>query len=477
MFASLTGCGHLSGTRGRPQYSVADLSTYGDFARTERLNGYRDYAGKVVKVAPRNGMNWEDYSMACFFNCNITEARKYEITVTMSLFAEKPSTKPVISAYKPSEKVWYTPSKINRDGPSSIGLVIHKDMDDSYEQFGGDAVPVSKDRWMDLTFTETIEFEDTGTIQIYLEGNSEYQGLIDCTLYIRDFRVSVKPIFKLLALTFDGGPSDFTEEVLDKLDEYEIHGTFFLMGMNIDALNPVYDYDLDFADRREVSDWRKEIVKRIAEEGHDAANFTYTHNYLGGGKLGSDDGIDPQVMIYNIPLLPSYSATNYPLSEADIRMEIDDTQTAIQKAVYGDSSYRNYPPVSRFFRAPYNPDPAVAKNLNNVTRSLGLPIILGTGYSGFDFHSSALTIADSIYKSVEPWEIINIKFRIADTMIDEDSNLFYAQELNTLIMDIIDILVPRMLEEEYEFVTLSYMAEKRGLPLVPGAVYSSFRPD
>ncbi len=62
---------------------------------------------------------------------------------------------------------------------------------------------------------------------------------------------------KAIALTFDDGPSDYTEELLDGLLEYEVSVTFFVIGNKAEK--------------------RPEIVKRAYDEGHLIGNHTYNH--------------------------------------------------------------------------------------------------------------------------------------------------------------------------------------------------------
>ena len=62
---------------------------------------------------------------------------------------------------------------------------------------------------------------------------------------------------KAIALTFDDGPSDYTEELLDGLLEYEVNVTFFVIGNKAEK--------------------RPEIVKRAYDEGHLIGNHTYNH--------------------------------------------------------------------------------------------------------------------------------------------------------------------------------------------------------
>ncbi|MBA4131060.1 MAG: polysaccharide deacetylase [Hyphomicrobium sp.] len=66
---------------------------------------------------------------------------------------------------------------------------------------------------------------------------------------------------KLLALTFDDGPSRaFTGKVLDILQEKKVKATFFVVGAN-SALEP-------------------DLLRRMYREGHDIGNHTFTHPNL-----------------------------------------------------------------------------------------------------------------------------------------------------------------------------------------------------
>lgn len=65
---------------------------------------------------------------------------------------------------------------------------------------------------------------------------------------------------RVIYLTFDDGPnSTSTGNILDILKEYNVKGTFFLVGNRIKG--------------------REEILKRIHNEGHGIGLHSYTHNY------------------------------------------------------------------------------------------------------------------------------------------------------------------------------------------------------
>ncbi|GAA2655249.1 polysaccharide deacetylase family protein [Streptomyces lunalinharesii] len=66
---------------------------------------------------------------------------------------------------------------------------------------------------------------------------------------------------KCVALTFDAGPSENTNRLLDILKENKAHATFFMLGKNHVAERPAE-------------------VKRIDAEGHELANHTWSHKIL-----------------------------------------------------------------------------------------------------------------------------------------------------------------------------------------------------
>lgn len=65
---------------------------------------------------------------------------------------------------------------------------------------------------------------------------------------------------KLLAITFDDGPSRYTDELLDGLKERGAKATFFMVGSNVNAF--------------------PDTIKRMKDEGHQLATHTMSHANL-----------------------------------------------------------------------------------------------------------------------------------------------------------------------------------------------------
>ncbi|MGL4740696.1 MAG: polysaccharide deacetylase family protein [Sarcina sp.] len=78
---------------------------------------------------------------------------------------------------------------------------------------------------------------------------------------------------KEIYLTFDDGPSEYTNKALAILSKYDVHATFFVLGESLENKG---------AD---------EILKKTIRNGHAIANHTYTHDYkklYNGGNVDVD---------------------------------------------------------------------------------------------------------------------------------------------------------------------------------------------
>ncbi|MFI6595199.1 polysaccharide deacetylase family protein [Nonomuraea sp. NPDC050536] len=124
---------------------------------------------------------------------------------------------------------------------------------------------------------------------------------------------------KCLALTFDDGPGKYAGKLLDTLKKYNAKATFFLEGQYVHA-RPAY-------------------VKRMAQEGHELGNHSYTH--------------------------PNF--TN--LEPEAIRSEIQKTQDAVKKA-------SGVTPT--LLRPPYG---MADTQVSDVAAEFGMPMILWTAGS------------------------------------------------------------------------------------------------
>ncbi|MFH8574698.1 polysaccharide deacetylase family protein [Streptomyces zaomyceticus] len=120
---------------------------------------------------------------------------------------------------------------------------------------------------------------------------------------------------KCIALTFDAGPGKDTPRLLDILKEKQVPATFFLLGSKHVDRYP-------------------QVVKRIADEGHEVANHTWTHRIL------TD------------------------LDESEVRDELSRTQDAVEK-ITGHKPTLMRPPQGR-----------TDGTVSDVSKDLGLAQIL-----------------------------------------------------------------------------------------------------
>lgn len=65
---------------------------------------------------------------------------------------------------------------------------------------------------------------------------------------------------KQIAITFDDGPTTFTNAILQTLSSYKVPATFFMIGKNIQG--------------------NEELVKQVISQGHTIGNHTFSHSFF-----------------------------------------------------------------------------------------------------------------------------------------------------------------------------------------------------
>jgi peptidoglycan/xylan/chitin deacetylase (PgdA/CDA1 family) len=65
---------------------------------------------------------------------------------------------------------------------------------------------------------------------------------------------------RVVALTFDDGPSEWTAPILDVLETHRARGTFFVLGQAIEG--------------------REDLLRRAVVRGHELGNHTWSHPHL-----------------------------------------------------------------------------------------------------------------------------------------------------------------------------------------------------
>jgi peptidoglycan/xylan/chitin deacetylase (PgdA/CDA1 family) len=148
-----------------------------------------------------------------------------------------------------------------------------------------------------------------------------------------------------IALTFDDGPSEHTNEVLDILKKFNVKATFFLIGSKIEA--------------------NKEVLKRLIDEGHQLGNHTFHHSKSTG--------------FYPVPKL---------------KEELESTR-ALVKQLAGLNM--------KLYRPPFG---VTSPNLAKVVSQLRLNVI-GWSVRSFDTTAqSAESIIQRVLKQVKPGAVV-----------------------------------------------------------------------
>ena len=173
-------------------------------------------------------------------------AKKKKKTVSSETSSKKTPSAVSSDKKKESSKASYPQSSSAVSSASSTTV--------TYTEYYFDPHPVDTvSEYTDNNYVEPIEPDSDDPIVVpeveYYEEFDEYGRL-----YIDTDTLDGK---KAAAITFDDGPSDYTPRLLDGLKARNVHATFFIVGSRAE-LYP-------------------DVVRRVADEGHQLGNHTYSH--------------------------------------------------------------------------------------------------------------------------------------------------------------------------------------------------------
>lgn len=202
---------------------------------------------------------------------------------------------------------------------------------------------------------------------------------------------SIDPNKPMMALTFDDGPGERTEELLDVLNKYNAHATFFMLGEKIEG--------------------QEDIIEKMVQIGCELGNHSYNHPALSGLDAS---GVQKQM-----------SRTN------DLLVEACGKSATVMRPPYGDYA-------------------------GEAQDNVGLPIIL--------------------------WNVDTLDWDTMDTQatIDyvktyaDDGDIVLMHDIHSPTIDAVLELIPYLVGEGYQLVTVSELAEARGLTLENGVMYTDF---
>ena len=197
---------------------------------------------------------------------------------------------------------------------------------------------------------------------------------------------------KAIALTFDDGPSSFTNRLLDCLEENNAKATFFMVGTEIAS----------FPDE----------VKRIKELGCELGNHTYDHTDL---------------------------AT---LSADDISSEISKVDEQLVNLTGQGASV---------VRPPYG-------SVNDTVKAtVGTPMILWS--------------IDTL-----DWKTQDVESTVEEVMNNvQDGSIILMHDIYSTSVDAAEILIPQLIEDGYQLVTVHELAALHQTELTPGTTYGEFQ--
>lgn len=205
----------------------------------------------------------------------------------------------------------------------------------------------------------------------------------------------IDPEKKLIALTFDDGPSNQnTNRILDVLEQTNSRATFFVIGKRIAE--------------------RKEVIARAISLGCEIGSHTWGHSNF----------------------------TKYPKSALVDSLEKTD-----------EAMVSNFDYHMTLFRPPYA---AINKDVEAVSKDMGYEMILWSGSS----HDWSIEDADKIYRNT------------FDCVADGAILLYH--DIYDFTAEAIERIVPDLISQGYQLVTVSELMAMDEKPIVPGDRYGGW---
>ena len=209
--------------------------------------------------------------------------------------------------------------------------------------------------------------------------------------------LTIDPEKKMVALTFDDGPSNQnTNRILDVLEQNHARATFFVIGKRI-------------ADRTEV-------IARALSLGCEIGSHTWGHSDF----------------------------TKYPKSA------LIDSLKKTDEAMVSNFNYH-----MTLFRPPYA---SINKDVENVSKDMGYAMILWSGSS----HDWSIKDANKVYRNT---------FQCA-----ADGAIILYHDIYDFTADAIERVVPDLISQGYQLVTISELIAMDEKSVSPGERYGGWAP-
>jgi peptidoglycan/xylan/chitin deacetylase (PgdA/CDA1 family) len=195
----------------------------------------------------------------------------------------------------------------------------------------------------------------------------------------------------MVALTFDDGPSAHTGRLLDIFEKYEGKGTFFVLGNTLDN--------------------RKETLRRMALQGHEIGNHSWSHRQFTNI---SPDEVKDQIMMTRAKI--------YEITGVDCKI----------------------------VRPPYG---ACNDEIRHLGKELGVYFV-NWSVDTLDWKSKN---ADAVYNEI---------------MKDVgDGHIILCHDLHKTTVDAMERVVPDLIKKGYQLVTVTELLTARGGDITAGKMY------
>ena len=212
-----------------------------------------------AKLCKKNNLLELNVTAVDNYDGDISKSVKYKLTGDKLLLSVTDSSNNRTEIVK---KIKYIDSEkplITLNGSN----IIYINENETYEEFGATAYDSCDGNISEkIKISNNVNINVAGTYKVdyIVKDSSGYETKVQRTVIVKNEDLVEYPVIKgaTIYLTFDDGPSKYTDEILNVLDRYDVKATFFVT-------NQFPEY--------------QNIIKKEYEKGHTIGIHTYSHKW------------------------------------------------------------------------------------------------------------------------------------------------------------------------------------------------------
>jgi len=240
-----------------------EVFRFNDSIVSFKFNTYTLYQGKSDGTTQCNTMTYNLATANQYMLKDLLNNENSMQVLSQKVYAESLRT----DTYNDSIKAAFLNDGLHTKGKTFENFVLDKDklilLLDSYKTDTGsiktNSIEIDLENLRDILNVEFIQQQNEAVAEASQSGEENQESPANAIYETRPDDAMLANM-KLVALTFDDGPSTFTPHLLEILKREEVKASFFILGSR--------------------AEYYPEILQQIAANGHQISSHTYNHKQL-----------------------------------------------------------------------------------------------------------------------------------------------------------------------------------------------------